>query len=72
MDILIVDAPLRLHVPVKLSLKNIKAITRITYIGANLRTTGQSARILVMTEFEFAVPRVPDSKGVNGVCLRVS
>jgi DMSO/TMAO reductase YedYZ molybdopterin-dependent catalytic subunit len=48
-------APLRLLVPVKLGLKNIKAITQITGLavqGTNQRTIGQSAGIHVMTEFE--------------------
>ena len=45
--------PVRLLVPVKLTPKNIKAITRFTYIQrTNQRTTGQSAGIHAMTEFE--------------------
>jgi DMSO/TMAO reductase YedYZ molybdopterin-dependent catalytic subunit len=65
-------APLRLLVPVKLGLKNIKAITRITYTKTNRRTIGQSAGIHAMTEFESAAPKVPDSEGVNGACIRGS
>ena len=43
-------APLRLLVPVKLGLKNVKAITRITY------TKDEPAGIRAMTEFELFTP----------------
>ena len=45
-------APLRLVAPVKLGLKNIKAITRITYTKDEPRTIGQGKGIRAMTEFK--------------------
>jgi DMSO/TMAO reductase YedYZ molybdopterin-dependent catalytic subunit len=46
-------APLRLVAPVKLGLKNIKAITRISYTETNRRTIGQGEGIHGTTGLEF-------------------